>query len=55
MATKGEAFAGLTVALLTLVPYNYLITKVDRAVRDMEKYITTLEIFCQKAEIENGK
>jgi len=47
--------AGLTVALLTLVPYNYLITKVDRAVRNMEKYITTLEIFCQKGETENGK
>ncbi|NOZ23952.1 MAG: MotA/TolQ/ExbB proton channel family protein [Planctomycetes bacterium] len=47
--------AGLTVALLTLVPYNYLITKVERAVRDMEKYITSIEIFCQKGEIENSK
>lgn len=47
--------AGLTVALITLVPYNYLLAKVDRAVRDMEKYITSLEIYCQQGEIEKFK
>jgi len=47
--------AGLTVALITLVPYNYLLTRVDRAVHDMEKYITSLEIYCQQGEMEKFK
>lgn len=47
--------AGLVIAIGTLVPYNYMLARVERAVRDMEKYITTLEILCQKSALENER
>jgi biopolymer transport protein ExbB len=40
--------AGLTIALTTLVPYNYFVFCVEKATRNLEKYTTSLEILYQK-------
>ncbi len=37
--------AGLTVALATIVPYNYFIVKLERAARNIEKCTTSFEIY----------
>ena len=42
--------AGLTVALFTLVPFNYFVSKVKSATRLMEKYTTSIEIVYQKGK-----
>jgi biopolymer transport protein ExbB len=36
--------AGLVIAILTLFPYNYFMTKVEKAGARIEKYATSLEI-----------
>ena len=38
--------AGLVIAIFTLFPYNYFMTKVERAGTRIEKYATSLEIVC---------
>jgi biopolymer transport protein ExbB len=38
--------AGLVIAILTLFPYNYFMTKVEKAASRIEKYATSLEIVC---------
>ncbi|MGR3178064.1 MAG: MotA/TolQ/ExbB proton channel family protein [Candidatus Anammoxibacter sp.] len=40
--------AGLSIALFTIIPYNYFVARVDRAARNLEKYTTSLEILYQK-------
>lgn len=40
--------AGLTIALITIIPYNYFVSCIERAAQNMEKYITSLEILYQK-------
>ncbi len=40
--------AGLTIALATLIPYNYFVSRVEKATRNLEKYTTSLEILYQK-------
>ncbi len=42
--------AGLSVALFTLVPFNYFVSKVKKAARLMEKYTTGIEIVYQKGK-----
>ena len=37
--------AGLTVALATIIPYNYFIVKLERAARNIEKLTTNFEIY----------
>ncbi len=37
--------AGLTVALATIIPYNYFIVKLERAARNIEKLTTSFEIY----------
>jgi biopolymer transport protein ExbB len=39
---------GLTIAILSVIPYNYFNSRVERAVLDMEKYATRLEIMYEK-------
>jgi len=39
---------GLTVAILTLLPFNYFQSKVDGAVMLLEKYVNSLEIMLSK-------
>lgn len=40
--------AGLTIALATIIPYNYFMSRVEKATKHLEKYITSLEIIYQK-------
>lgn len=40
--------AGLIVAMITLVPYNYFQTRIDKAARVMENYLNKFEIMCEK-------
>ena len=39
---------GLAIAILTLIPYNYFLSKTDEAISNMEKYGTNLEIVFEK-------
>lgn len=45
--------AGLTIALATIIPYNYFIVKVERSARSIEKCTTNLEIIHKKAKDED--
>jgi len=36
--------AGITVAVITLIPYNYFLTRVEREAEEIEAYATRLEI-----------
>ena len=40
--------AGLAIAIFTLIPYNYFQSRVERAVKLLEKYGTSLEILWNK-------
>jgi biopolymer transport protein ExbB len=40
--------AGLGIAILTVFPYNYFNSKVEKIVHDIEKYATSLEIVYEK-------
>ena len=46
--------AGLVIAILTLFPYNYFMTKVERAGTRIEKYATSLEIVYGQEEQKGG-
>jgi biopolymer transport protein ExbB len=45
--------AGLTVALATIVPYNYFIVKLERAARNIEKCTTSFEIYHKEGRDED--
>ena len=45
---------GLGIAILSVFPYNYFNSKVERAALDIEKYATSLEIVHEKIAHENG-
>ena len=36
--------AGLAVAIVTVIPYNYFLSRIDRYSKEMEKFATSLEI-----------
>lgn len=47
--------AGLTVAILTLIPYNYFLARAEKTTEDMERYATRLEMLLGRApEAEPG-
>ncbi len=39
---------GLTIAILSLIPYNYFLSKIEKGTLEMEKYGTNLEIIFEK-------
>ena len=41
---------GLAIAILSLIPYNYFLSKIENSTQEMEKYGTTLEILFEKAQ-----
>jgi biopolymer transport protein ExbB len=45
--------AGLTVALATIVPYNYFIVKLERAARNIEKCTTSFGIYHKEGRDED--
>ncbi len=46
--------AGLGIAILSVFPYNYFNSRVDRAAQNIEKYATSLEIVYEKIVYTNG-
>ena len=48
--------AGLSIAILAVIPFNYFNVKVEQAVQSMEQYATSLEIVYEKLspEAANG-
>lgn len=40
--------AGLIIAIITLVPYNYFLTRVDKATQNMESYLTNFQMLYDK-------
>jgi biopolymer transport protein ExbB len=46
---------GLGIAILTVFPYNYFNSKVEKAAHDIEKYATSLEIVYEKLEPASGR
>lgn len=40
--------AGLIIAIVTLVPYNYFLTRVDKATQNMESYLTNFQMMYEK-------
>ncbi len=40
--------AGLTIAILTILPYNYFNARIEKAALSIEKYATSLEIVYEK-------
>lgn len=47
--------AGLSIAILSVFPYNYFNAKVELAALDIEKYATSLEIVYEKMVHENSR
>jgi biopolymer transport protein ExbB len=45
--------AGLTVALATLIPYNYFIVKLEKAARNIEKCTTSFEVYHKEGKDED--
>ncbi|TFG91184.1 MAG: MotA/TolQ/ExbB proton channel family protein, partial [Syntrophobacterales bacterium] len=49
---------GLAIAIFSLIPYNYFLSRIEKSMQEMEKYGTTLEILFEKAQrqgkIRNG-
>ncbi|GAJ09682.1 unnamed protein product, partial [marine sediment metagenome] len=39
---------GLTIAIFSLIPYNYYLSKIEKAALEMEKYDTNLEIIFEQ-------
>jgi len=54
IVTKGIAqalittAAGLAVAIVTVIPYNYFLSRIDHFSKEMEKFATSLEITFEK-------
>lgn len=42
--------AGLIIAIVTLVPYNYFLTRVDKATQNMESYLTNFQLLYEKKQ-----
>jgi len=46
--------AGLTIAILAVIPFNYFNVKVEQAIQTMEQYATSLEIVYEKLPENSG-
>ncbi len=46
---------GLSIAILTVFPYNFFNSRVENAAQDIEKYATSLEIVYEKLATPNGE
>lgn len=47
--------AGLGIAILSVFPYNYFNSRIEKAALDIEKYATSLEIVYEKLVTPNGR
>ena len=46
--------SGLTIAITTVLPFNYFTSRIDSAAQAIEKYATSLEIVYEKLALEEG-
>jgi len=46
---------GLAIAIFSLIPYNYFLSRTEKATQEMEKYGTTLEILFEKAQRQGAE
>jgi biopolymer transport protein ExbB len=59
LVTKGIAqalittAAGLAVAIVTVIPFNYFLSRIDHFSKELEKFATSLEITFEKNESMN--
>jgi biopolymer transport protein ExbB len=47
--------AGLAIAIIAVIPFNYFNSRIDQAVHVMEKYATSLEAVFQKTGLKQGR
>jgi len=47
--------AGLGIAILSVFPYNYFNSRIEKSALDIEKYATSLEIVYEKLSSNNGE
>jgi biopolymer transport protein ExbB len=47
--------AGLGIAILSVFPFNYFNSRIEKAALDIEKYATSLEIVYEKLSNNSGK
>lgn len=43
---------GLGIAIIAVIPYNYLNSRINRAIHTMEKYATSLEVVFNKSKVQ---
>jgi biopolymer transport protein ExbB len=46
--------AGLTIAIIAVIPFNYFNSRINRAIHVMEKYATSLEVVFLKSGMNRG-
>jgi len=46
--------AGLTIAIMTLIPYNYFLSRIERSTREIEKFASSLELTFERQRNRGG-
>jgi biopolymer transport protein ExbB len=46
--------AGLTIAIMTLIPYNYVLSRIERSTREIEKFASSLELTFERQRNRAG-
>jgi len=46
--------AGLTIAIMTLIPYNYFLSRIERSTRELEKFASSLELTFERQRNRAG-
>jgi len=46
--------AGLTIAIMTLIPYNYFLSRIERSTREIEKFASSLELTFERQRNRAG-
>ena len=45
---------GLAIAIFSLIPYNWFLSRIEKTTQEMEKYGTTLEMLFEKVQRQRG-
>jgi len=44
----------LTIAIMTLIPYNYFLSRIERSTREIEKFASSLELTFERQRNRAG-